>query len=145
MTLRELCETTANVCELDIDVREATDKSAKLIESWHIGSRATEDRVKDGDHEPRWKCCNKPINHKELGKPYWGFIAGNVPKKLLDMEVWCWRYFGDYTSNNGLNKHMILHVDLKGNDDCIVVEAAEESKGIEGQMSITDILGGISE
>lgn len=144
MTLRELCETNANVCELDIDVREVTGKGAKLIESWHIGSRATEDRVKDVNHEPRWKCCTKPINQKELGKPYWGFIAGNVPKKLLDMEVWRWLYFGNYTSNNGCNKHIILHVDLKGNDDCIVVEA-EEPKEIEGQMSITDILGGVIE
>ena len=139
MTLNELCRTTGNVCLLTIDVRDA---QGKLIESYHIGSQATEDRVKDEHLEPRWKCIKEPINHKERDRDYWGFCPDAIPRALLNMEVMRWSYFGDYKTNNGLSHHMHLMVHLLGEDHCIETKAEEKTNMIGGQMTIQSILDG---
>jgi hypothetical protein len=141
MTLKDLVSTNHRICEIDADIRDYSNGKALLIDSFNIGIRAYEDRALDENHEPRWKTIKKPINYKDIGKDYWGVIEKNIPKQLLDMEVYDWDLWHGWSTNNGLNKHMRLSVDLIGKDDCILIEPTEPQGQLEGQMCIEDLIG----
>lgn len=141
MLLRDLVTTCHRICEIDADIRDYSNGHGRLIDSFNVGIRAYEDKILDEHHEPRWKTIKKPINYKDLGKDYWGTITKNIPKQLLDMEVHDWDLWDGWSTNNGLNKHMRLSVDLVGMDDCIVIESTEPQAQLEGQMCIEDLIG----
>lgn len=141
MTLRDLVTTGSRICEIDADIRDYSNGKGLLIDSFNIGIRAYKDKALDVHHEPRWKTIKKPINYKDIGKDYWGIIEKNIPKQLLDMEVHNWDLWHGWSTNNGLNKHMTLSVDLVGKDDCILIEPTEPQDQLEGQMCIEDLLG----
>ena len=141
MVLKDLVTSSHRICEICADVRDYSNGRAYLIESFVIGLRADEDKVLNENDEPRWKAIKKPINYKDIGKDYWGVITKNIPKQLLDMKVDSWDLWDGWTTNNGLNKHMKLVVNLVGKDDCILVEASEPQKQLEGQMCIEDWFG----
>lgn len=141
MTLKDLVATSHRICEINADIRDYSNGHGILIDSFNIGIRAYDDKVLVEHNEPRWKTIKKPINYKDLDKDYWGVITKNIPKQLLDMEVNSWDLWDGWTTNNGLNKHMRLMVNLVGKDDCILIEASEPQKQIEGQMYIEDLIG----
>lgn len=141
MTLKDLVTTSHRICEIDADIRDYSNGHGILIDSYNIGIRAYDDKVLDENNEPRWKTIKKPINYKDLDKNYWGVITKNIPKQLLDMEVNSWDLWDGWRTNNGLNKHMRLMVNLVGKDDCILIDSTEPQKQIEGQMYINDLLG----
>lgn len=148
MTLQELVETNWKICMISVDVRDYSGNGAYLIQSYHIGPYEDEDRYANEEfgREPRWITIRKPINHKDMGKDYWGVIVKNIPKKLLSLEVKHWDLWDGWSTNNGLDKHMWLNVHVSGNDEAVLVEENKPAIGqncqIEGQMWIEDLLDG---
>ncbi len=142
MTLKELLEVAPlNICAIEVTVR---DKGKKLDE-YHISPIAQEDRHpmfnhSKGKEEPRWICIKKPINHKDIGKDYWGIFVKNIPKELINKSVTYFDVRNGWWTNNGLNEHRRMIVDVAGTDTCIL-EAPKEKRikndgQIEGQMCL---------
>lgn len=140
MKLIELLTTNASICKLTIDVRK---RDLHLIKSYHIGLYEREDRYADINHGilPRWEVIKAPINSKDMGKDYWGVIIKDIPKKLLDLEVARWDLWYGYSSNNGLNKHMWLNVDVYGEDVALPELKKETHENIENsQLSFLEMI-----
>ena len=137
MTFKELIETTHNLGEIDVQVR---DTRLKLLREIHIGSRVDEDRVGSHDTQPRWECVKMPINLKESGGDYWGTLLKNIPTDLLKLEVHWWDIRGKaFDLNNGQWEFKRLTVWLLGVDKFIETTATETEE-LEGQMCIEDFL-----
>lgn len=141
MTLQELIKTNGKICSINVDVRDYKENSARLIQSYHIGPYEDEDRYFTGT-DSRWITIRKPINYKDVGKDYWGVFTKNIPKNLLQLQVKWWDLWEGWSTNNGLNKHMMLMVHVSGNGKEIIMKeecpVLEKNTQLDGQMQIED-------
>ena len=167
MTVRELIELNQMITDVEITIR----KNGALLDQLNIGpaegikppfpmmvpkeERYIGNMSKSTKREAHY--INKSINVWDDGKDYWQVKPDRIPKKWLELEVYSWEVWPASTAVYGKNrrndygnsyKNINFHgqriniTTLPSGEVMTVPEAKSEEQQIDGQMNITDFLGG---
>ena len=167
MTVRELIELNQMITDAEITIR----KNGALLDQLNIGpaegikppfpmmvpkeERYIGNMSKSTKREAYY--INKSINVWDDGKDYWQVKPDRIPKKWLELEVYSWEVWpastavygksrrNDYGSSyKNINFHgqRINITTLPSGEVMTVPETKSEEQQIDGQMNITDFLGG---
>lgn len=169
MTVRELIELNQMITDIEITVRK---NGTALLDQLNIGpaegikppyptmvpkeERYIGNMSRSTKREAYY--IDKNINAWDDGKDYWQIKPDRIPKKWLDLEVYSWQVWpastvvygksrrndwGNSFKNINFHGQLAIITTLPSGEHLEIQEPkATGSEQIDGQMDITDFLGG---